>query len=142
MKAIVLDASAVIKWFVKGEEELEEMKLVRDLLLNGEVEIYVPSLLLIEVSNALRYIEGLDGEDVIKAVNALKKLGLWIVDAMELLEDAIKIAFESDITVYDAIYVALARRIRGSLITYDRELLSKHRDLAMKASVFLKHMPR
>ena len=141
MILIALDASAVVKWFVK-EEEFEEMRRVRDLLLNNEIRAYVPSLLFVEVSNALRYVEGLDREDIIRAINALKKLGLWIVDTMELLEEAIRISFDSGITVYDAIYVALAKRIGGFLITYDKELLSKHRDLAMKASMLLKHISR
>ena len=38
---LVLDASAVVKWFVK-EEESDEMRKIRDLYLNGKVVIYAP----------------------------------------------------------------------------------------------------
>jgi len=137
MRVLVLDASAVVKWFVR-EEEFKEMKRVRSLFLRREVEIYVPNLLFTELSNALRYTEGLNAEDVIKAINALQNLGLKIVNSLQLLKNAIEIAFEKDLTVYDSIYLALARRIGGVLITYDKELLSKCGETAMKASTYLK----
>ena len=137
MKALVLDASAVVKWFVK-EDEFEEMRRIRDLIIENEVKAYVPSLLFIEVSNALRYTEGLTPEDVVKAINALRKLKLEVINNSELLEDAIRIAFEKEITVYDSIYLSLARRVNGTLITYDKELLDKGKDIAMKAGMFLK----
>ena len=74
MKNIVLDASAVVKWFVK-EDEFDEMRRIRDLIIGGEVRTYVPTLLFIEVSNALRFAEGLTPEDIAKAIDALQKLG-------------------------------------------------------------------
>lgn len=139
MRIVVLDASAVAKWFVK-EDEFEEMRRIRDLIIRNEVGAYIPSLLFIEVSNALRYTEGLTAEDVAKAVNALQKIGLEVINDLELLEDAIRIAFEKEITVYDSVYLALAKKVGGILITYDRELLSKSRDMAMKASTFLENL--
>ncbi|MEL9941136.1 MAG: type II toxin-antitoxin system VapC family toxin [Ignisphaera sp.] len=137
MKNIVLDASAVVKWFVR-EDEFEEMKRVRDLIVGSKVRAYIPALLFIEVSNALRYTEGLTPEDIIKAIGALQKLGLEVVNDSELLEDAIRIAFEKEITVYDSIYLSLAKRVGGVVITYDREMLNKSGGIAMKASAFLK----
>lgn len=91
----------------------------------------------LEVANALRYIDGLVAEDVAKAIDAFKSLGLRVVSDLELLGDAVRIAFENDITVYDSIYLALARRVGGVLITYDRKLLSKGGEVVMKASTFL-----
>jgi predicted nucleic acid-binding protein len=69
-----------------------------------------------EVFNAFRYAEGLDAEDVVRAVEALRNIGLRVVDTMELLSDAVRKAFENNITVYGAIYIALAERIGGALI--------------------------
>lgn len=101
---------------------------------------YVPTLLFTEVSNALRYTEDLTVEDVVRAVNALQKLGLHVVNDLELLVDAIRIAFEKGVTVYDSIYLALAERTGAILIAYDKELLDKAGDRAMKASTLLKHL--
>ena len=50
----------------------------------------IPALLFIEVSNALRYAEGLTPGDVAKAIGALRELGLKVVSDSELLEDAFK----------------------------------------------------
>jgi len=136
---LVLDSSAVAKWFVE-EDESEEMRRIRDLYINGIVIIYVPSLLFVELSNALRYISGLASTDVINAIEALKILRLKVVNDLEVLERAIEIAFNHDITVYDAIYVALARTTGSKLITYDKELLSKFSNIAGKASQITKEL--
>lgn len=54
---LVLDASAAVKWFI--EEERKEMLMIRDKYANGQIKIYVPSLIFVELANALRYIRGL-----------------------------------------------------------------------------------
>ena len=130
---LVLDASAVVKWFVE-EDESREMRRIRDLYLSGRVAIYVPSLLFVELANALRYVSGLTSTDVANALEALRTLRLNIVSDLEILDKAIEIAFSYDVTVYDAIYVALARATGSRLVTYDEELLSKFSDIARKAS--------
>ena len=137
--SLVLDASAAVKWFVR-EEESDEMRKIRDLYLRNKLGIYVPSLLLLELTNALRYVKGLTAADVVNAVNALRALQINIVDDAELLDDAVSMAFESNITVYDAIYLALAKSTNSKLITYDTELLTKFKDIAKKASQLMKQL--
>ncbi len=131
--SLVLDASAVVKWFVE-EEESNEMRKIRDLYLKGKVAIYVPSLLFIEFANALRFVKGLTLTDVVNAVKALNLLRLNVVSDLDILDRAVELAFKTGITVYDAIYVALAKITNSKLITYDTELLNKFKDLARKAS--------
>jgi len=131
--SLVLDASAVIKWFVE-EDESNEMCKIRDLYLKGKALIYVPSLLFVELANALRYVKGLTPTDVINAVKALNLLRLNVVNDLNLLDKAVELAFNTDITVYDALYVALAKITNSELVTYDTELLSKFKGLAKKAS--------
>ncbi len=53
------------------------------------------------------------------------RIGLIVHDLEELLERAVEIAFENDLTVYDSVYVALAEIIDATLVTYDEELLGK-----------------
>jgi len=131
--SLVLDASAVVKWFVE-EEESNEMRKIRDLYLKGKVTVYVPSLLFIEFANALRSVKGLNLTDVVNAVKALNLLRLNVVSDLDILDRAVELAFKTGITVYDAIYVALAKITNSKLITYDTELLNKFKDLARKAS--------
>ena len=129
---LVFDASAVAKWFLR-EEESEEAKKLRGLYLKEELEIFVPRQIFLELANALRYTRGLSPKDVIDAVEALMALRLNVVEDEDVLEEAIKTAFERDVTVYDALYIALARKLNSKLITYDEELLSNFKNMAMKA---------
>jgi len=129
---LVFDASAVAKWLLR-EEESEEAKELRDLYLKGKLEILVPQQIFLELANALRYTCGLSPKDVIDATEALMALRLNVVEDEDLLKEAIKTAFEGDITVYDALYIALARKLDSKLITYDEELLSRFKDMAVKA---------
>ena len=49
---VVLDASVIAKWFV--EEELSEKALkIRDLCVEGKLEIFIPELAFLEVLSAL-----------------------------------------------------------------------------------------
>ena len=129
---LVFDASAVAKWFLR-EEESEEAKELRDLYLKGKLEIFVPRQIFLELANALRYTRGLSPKDVMDAIEALMALRLNVVEDEDVLKEAIKTAFERDITVYDALYIALARKLDSKLITYDKELLSNFKNVAMKA---------
>jgi predicted nucleic acid-binding protein len=61
------------------------------------------------------------------------QIGLVLHRFEELIYDAIKIAFENDITIYDALYVSLSNSLEAPLITYD-EILLKKVDKAKKAS--------
>jgi len=138
---LVLDASAIAKWFIE-EDEFKEMRWIRDLYLSGRIAIYVPSLLFVELASALRYVARLTSTDVFNAIEALKNLHLNIVSDLEVLGEAIEIAFNHGVTVYDAIYVALARATSSKLVTYDRELLSKFSDMAGKASQIVSELSR
>jgi len=133
---LVLDASAVVKLF-REEEETPEMRQIVDLYKKRRVSIYAPSLLFVELANALRYTQGLTVNDVFDALGALKMLRLIVVDVEHVLNRAVELAFEYDVTVYDAVYVALTELVNGILITYDRELLRKFPAVAKRAGEFL-----
>ena len=137
MTKAVLDASAIIKWFV-SEDETKECKKLRDMHLKGRLKLYTCRFTLIELSNALRFAAGITAEDIINAVKAVEALNLALIDEHEVLDEAIKIAFKYEITVHDAIYVALSRKLNSRLVTYDEELLRKFPDEAVRASKLLK----
>jgi predicted nucleic acid-binding protein len=135
---VVLDASAVGKWYLI-EEESKDMRKLRDEILIGEVEAHVPELMLIELANLLRYARGLSPEDVVKGVRAAMSIGLIMHRFDELLEKAVEIAFKESLTVYDSTYVALTENLNAMLITYDDRLL-KNVKRACKASEILSRL--
>ena len=54
-KSVLLDSSVVIKWFRESEIWREAAVFLRQEYLNGRLKIYVPSLLILEIANVLRY---------------------------------------------------------------------------------------
>ena len=53
-RPVVVDASVVAKWYLEEEYTEKALKL-RDMHVNGEIELTAPELLLFEVLNAIRY---------------------------------------------------------------------------------------
>jgi len=128
---VVLDASAIAKWFLI-EKETDYMKRIRNEIASKKLEAHVPDLIFIELANVLRY-SNLSENDVELGIKAAMQIGLVLHRFEELIYDAIKIAFENDITIYDALYVSLSKSLEAPLITYD-EMLLKKVDRAKKAS--------
>ncbi|MCD6348364.1 MAG: type II toxin-antitoxin system VapC family toxin [Candidatus Korarchaeota archaeon] len=127
----MLDASAAAKWFVK-EEGSEEMSRVREKIVKEELKGYAPEFILIEIANLLRYAKNATPDDAQNAVRSLEIL-LSLEEDRKLLQGAIELAFKESITVYDSLYVALARSLGTRLVTCDEELLTKFDGLAIRA---------
>jgi predicted nucleic acid-binding protein len=126
---LVLDASVILKWFL--EEEYSDIALkIRENFYKEIYRIIEPDFLLYEFVNVLRYNPVYTEEDVVKAVNSLIEADIDIVlPTVELLEVAVKIAKRYDVTVYDAIYIALAKLISGTYVTADKKLYEKVKEL-------------
>ena len=127
----VVDASVVVKWFSRFEEDIENSEK----LLNSHVEVMSTlassSLVLYEVCNALRFNPNFVEEDLSKAAISLLKLELELVDFSEIFESAIGLAFSQDITIYDAVYIAVSQTHHIPLITADYKLLAKIKDIPL-----------
>ena len=131
---VVLDTSLVIKWF--SEEEYTEQALkIRSRHVDNRISVFVPDLLVYELSNALRYNPDYDVDDVKKAVSTVFDMEFEIVTPSEsLIESSVEIAHENDLTVYDSTYLALSKALRTEVITADDEL-SEHPDAVHIADV-------
>jgi predicted nucleic acid-binding protein len=127
----VVDASVVVKWFSKFEEDAE----TSERLLNSHIErtsmLVSSSLVLYEVCNALRFNPNFREEDVSGAAANLLKLELELVDFSEVFESAVGLAFSQDITIYDAVYIAVSQTRHIPLITADYKLLAKLKDIPL-----------
>jgi len=125
MEKVVSDASVIVKWFIEEEHSDKALKL-RDMHVNGEVSVAAPELMPFEVLNALKY-SGLFELDELKAAAiSLSSYGIELYSLKgELAERAVEIAVEKDITVYDAVYLALANELSTVLYTADEKLIRK-----------------
>jgi predicted nucleic acid-binding protein len=121
MEKIIIDTSVAVKWFSEEEDTDKALKL-RDRYVNNEIALVATPLLICEVVNALRYKPDFESKKLIIAIGSLYKLHLHIESITEeLLIKGAEIAFEGDVTIYDAIPVALAELSGTVCITADEK---------------------
>jgi predicted nucleic acid-binding protein len=120
LKEYVLDTSVVVKWFSREEKDSEKALLLRDQLLDGFCLITVPTLLIYELANALRYNPSFSATDVNNSLDSIFNMGIKIneVDSL-IINDAIRIAAKYNVTVYDAYFMALSKIEDKPLLTAD-----------------------
>jgi predicted nucleic acid-binding protein len=119
---IVIDSSVVVKWFVSDSEAGVAAALA--LLVShgrGDVVLAAPSLLLLEVVNALRC-RSLAPATLVSAAERLLETGIELHEPAELLAGATALATRHGLTLYDAAFAELARQLDTELVTADRRL--------------------
>ena len=125
---VVIDASAVTKWFVKEEYSADAVKL-RDDYVNRLIDIAAPELLPFEVLNALRYNPEFGEKDLKETAKALEEYSLWLFPTLgKLAEKTIENALKYGITIHDSSYLSLAELESKSFYTADERLLAKLKD--------------
>lgn len=124
-KELVVDASVVTKWFLDEPGSADAIRL-RDDFATGRIKLTVPTPLFYEVVNALRFSGAFSEAELVVATKSLSKyqFGIWRPRGT-LLELTAELSLREDLTVYDACYVALARRIESKVVTGDNEMLRK-----------------
>jgi predicted nucleic acid-binding protein len=122
---LVIDASVVIKAYVPeilSEKAEEVMSRVAD----GELVLLAPDLLYSETGNILwkkRRLHELTLAEADEIVDAIIALPIRIEASRPVMPLAVAIAMQSGITVYDAMYVAVARIYETRMITADKKLV-------------------
>ncbi len=127
----VVDASIIVKWFSRFEQDVESSEKLLNSHIEGASMLVSSSLVLYEVCNALRFNPNFTEKDVSRAGTNLLKLELELVDFSEVFESAIELAFSHDITIYDAAYIAVSQKLHIPLLTADYKLLDKIKDLPL-----------
>lgn len=127
MSNLVLDSSVIIKWFRKeGEENREKALKIRDKFLAGELKIVVPDLFYYEITNVLKTKSRASLSSIARVIELLFIYPLITVHpSTEFLQEANRIAFQFKLTVYDALYLAVAKHLDCPLITADQKLMAK-----------------
>ncbi len=123
----VVDASVLVKWFLHQQEEDRDRALaLRDLHISGRSTIFVPQLALLEVLSAVLLCPKAKEEDGEMALEALRDLHLETkAPEFDLMRKANAIAWAYKVTIYDALYVALAEQVGYPLITADEVMVQK-----------------
>jgi len=123
----VLDTSILIQTLVREKYTDTALKLLSTLK-----AIYVPSLILYEIGNALVILTRKNliiKEDAIRKFKSVSSIPTLNIKEITLSK-AIDIAIELQITLYDATYLTLALEEDAPLITADRDLYEKGKTIA------------
>lgn len=121
MRTYVVDASVALKWYLP-EPLSDEAGRIRA----SDIQLYAPDFLWIEAASVLcRTIarKRLSVEMGATIFSALRSHPVRILPSVNLLDAATAIAVQTQTCLYDCLYVALAIRVKGKMVTADQKLL-------------------
>jgi predicted nucleic acid-binding protein len=133
MKSAVLDTSALVRVYVPDGPLPPGLDDWLDAACRMDAVIFVPGLAFVEATQVLRKKERaglLTREETDEILSAILELPLESVPDRDLVAPALEIARNTELTVYDALFIALARARRADLLTADEELARAWRSLA------------
>src|SRR5262245_18780689 len=119
MSRFVVDASVVIKWYLPEVHDVA----ARRLLANAHT-LLVPDLVFSECGNILwkRIRSGqMTREEAQTVLESVGNLALEVSPSWPLVLPAIEIACQTDRSVYDSLYLALAVREAAVMVTADEK---------------------
>ena len=134
---LVVDASVLIKFYVP-EVLFDRAERLLAKVEKGDIELSAPDLIYPEVGNILwkkQRLKELTRPEAEEITDAILSLPLKIEASRPILPLAIDIAIACGITVYDAIYVSLAKVYETTMITADRKLADALAKTDLKDSV-------
>ncbi|MFZ0136756.1 MAG: type II toxin-antitoxin system VapC family toxin [Candidatus Sulfotelmatobacter sp.] len=127
MTALVLDASVALKWAIPSAQETlttESLQLLQRYAA-GEINFIVPDVFWAEIGNVMwKGVRQRRWPQTVaeNAASAIRKRDFFTVTSLELLPEALRIAFAHDRSVYDCLYIALAIQFKIEMITADERL--------------------
>jgi len=134
---LVIDASVLIKFYVP-EILLDRAERLLTDVEKGHIELSAPDLIYPEAGNILwkkQRLKELTRSELEEITDTILSLPLKIGGSKSILPLAVDIAIAYGITVYDAIYVGLAKVYETTLITADRKLVDLLAKTDLKDSV-------
>jgi predicted nucleic acid-binding protein len=119
----VLDASVILKWFLTTEGEASLAARVKVDIRSKKIKAYIPQYALIEVLNVLSLKPPYKGEASYTKAEIKKVLPKGRLRQKRLsdgdLMRALEIVAASGLVFYDALYIALAERLKAKYLTAD-----------------------
>ncbi len=128
---ITIDTSALVAYLL----EEEGSQKIRELLSEGVQSL---PLLIKESCNAVlearrqKRISREESEKILEAIRTLSEANIKMLPQENFISDAFKIASENNLTIYDSLYIALARNPGSSLASKDKRQIEIAEKLGVK----------
>ena len=126
-QTMILDSNVLIKLIVNEPNSEKARRRIREVI-EKNFSLYTIDIALAESLNALwkhvKLHRDLQKREAESAAKDLKELydSLNVITTRELLDESVETALTWDITVYDSLYVAAAKKLRATLYTADQKL--------------------
>jgi len=134
---LIIDASVLIKFFVPEVlSSKAEQLLVR--VEEGSVRLFAPDLIYAEAGNTLwkkHRLKELTQSEVGKITDLIISMPLKVEASKALFPLAIDIAMAYEVTVYDALYLCMAKIYETQMMTADKKLFDLTAKTNLKKSV-------
>jgi len=120
--SVVLDTSAIVRIYVPDGPIPEELIDLIESAEKGETELLSPELLSAEFYQVLLKKENkgfLQSKEVDQICNSFKNLPILFIAHAPLMTNALKIARQYNITIYDSLFLSLAKKSNSRIITAD-----------------------
>ena len=129
MKAIVLDASVILKAVLPKENEVEERSTLKifEKYRKGEIEIIVPIFWVFEIGNTLSRKLPLEKVQLAFALLLSQGFKEYNLSHSELLEIG-KFSSQNRVSFYDASYHRLAHFIDAIFVTADKKYFEQFKE--------------
>src|SRR3990172_2968501 len=127
---IVCDASVILKWMFDDEAGGDRAGRLKESHVEGTEIIAVPDLLFYEVANVLATKTRLNEAAVNETFSLLWDFQLERFDfGLEEFMGGLALSRKYKITLYDAAYVELSRRLKCAFVTADGKLYEKTKNI-------------
>lgn len=119
METLILDTSVLVKLFSKDETSEQTVALLAKLN-NKSLFITIPDIAVYELINSLKYSKNAAPALIMDILDVIMKMNLRIVNfSQELLKISVKTMDKYEITIYDAIFIAMSDMEKIPLLTAD-----------------------
>jgi len=136
-----IDSSVILKWFhTEDEEAIDIAKFIYKKALSRNFYLLSPELLIYELLNILRYKKDIDKMEVGRIIQRVLEIQIIARLDCQVYLDAYNISKEIGESIYDSIYIAIAKKFRAPLLTADGKLYKKAKSSGYDV-VLLKDFP-
>lgn len=127
-ETLVIDASVVVKWYC-DEDDTDTALKIKERFFDNKCKLIAPDLLIYEVVNAVTLSSVFSSEERRGILEDLYSVGIEIVCPEEdAMASAMGMAERYGTTVYDAMYLALAKKSGCDYVTADSKFVEKVRE--------------